>query len=114
MTLTDARPIGSDLSTSRAVTAVTVMFAVNGVLLGAFGGALPSLRERLDLSSSQIAVMLFVGGLAAITSMQVGGRLADAVSARKVALSGLPILVVAALVLAAAPTYSVALVGAVL
>jgi len=90
------------------------MFAVNGMLLGGFGGSLPSLRERLDLSSSQIAAMLFVGGLAAITSMQIGGRLADAVGARRVVLGGLPILIVAALVLAFAPTYPVAVVGGVL
>jgi len=104
----------TNLGAPRSAVAVTVMFAVNGMLLGGFGGSLPSLRERLDLSSSQIAAMLFVGGLAAITSMQIGGRLADAVGARRVVLGGLPILIVAALVLAFAPTYPVAVVGGVL
>ena len=54
------------------------MFAVNGMLLGGYGGSLPSLRERLDLDATQIAMMLFCGGVAGIVSMQIGGRLADA------------------------------------
>ena len=55
------------------------MFAVNGMLLGGFGGSLPSLRERLDLSAAQIAIMLFAAAWPAIISMQIGGRLADAI-----------------------------------
>ncbi len=102
------------LGDPRSAVAVTVMFAVNGMILGGFGGSLPSLRERLDLSSSQIAVLLFAGGIAAITSMQIGGRLADAVGARRVVLGGLPVLIVASLVLAFAPAYPVAVLGGLL
>ncbi|HEY5848567.1 MAG TPA: MFS transporter [Microlunatus sp.] len=114
MTVPVATRPTSALGTRRAAVAVTVMFAVNGMLLGGFGGSLPSLRERLDLSAAQIAIMLFAGGLAAITSMQIGGRLADALGARRIALSGLPVLIAAALVLAFAPTYGVAIAGAML
>lgn len=70
------------LSGNTAVTAVLLMFAVNGMLLGGYGGSLPSVRERLDLDATQIAIMLFCGGLAGIASMQIGGRLADAIGAR--------------------------------
>ena len=114
MTVPVATRPTSALGTRRAAVAVTVMFAVNGMLLGGFGGSLPSLRERLDLSAAQIAIMLFAGGLAAITSMQIGGRLADALGARRIALSGLPVLIAAAVVLAFAPTYGVAIAGAML
>lgn len=114
MTASVATRTTSALGTRRAAVAVTVMFAVNGMLLGGFGGSLPSLRERLDLSAAQIAIMLFAGGLAAITSMQIGGRLADALGARRIALSGLPILIAAAIVLAFAPTYGVAIAGGML
>lgn len=109
-----SRPASSSLGTTRAVLAVTVLFAVNGMLLGGFGGSLPSLRERLDLTASHIALMLFITGLAAITSMQIGGRLADSLGARRVALSGLPILIVAAVLLALAPSYGFAVAGGVL
>ena len=46
--------------------------------------------------------------------MQIGGRLADAVGARRVALAGLPILIVAACVLAFAPAYGFAVAGGML
>ena len=95
------------MGTKRAAVAVTVLFAVNGMLLGGYGGSLPSLRERLDLGATQIAILLFAGGLAAITSMQIGGRLADAVGARRVALAGLPVLILAAVLLACRPAYAV-------
>jgi hypothetical protein len=57
------------LAGGTAATAVFVMFAVNGMLLGCYGGSLPSVRERLDLDATQIAIMLFCGGVAGIVSM---------------------------------------------
>lgn len=107
-TVTPTPRVAAPLSSPTAVTAVLLMFAVNGMILGGYGGSLPSLRERLDLDATQIAAMLFAGGLAGIVSMQVGGRLADAIGARRVVLAGLPILIVAALVLAVAPSFPVA------
>ena len=112
-TLSPTRPT-VPLAGGTAATAVIVMFAVNGMLLGGYGGSLPSLRERLDLDATQIAIMLFCGGVAGIVSMQIGGRLADAVGARRVIFAGLPILVAASLVLAFASVYPVAILAAVL
>lgn len=89
------------------------MFAVNGMLLGGYGGALPSLRDKLGLDASMIAVALFCGGVSGIVSMQIGGRLADAIGARKIVLGVLPIMIAAVVVLGIAPSYPVALVGAV-
>ena len=100
------------LASLTSAVAVTVMFAVNGMLLGGYGGSLPSLRERLDLDATQIAIMLFGGGLAGIVSMQIGGRLADSIGARRVVFAGLPILIVAALTLAFAPSYPAAVAAA--
>jgi MFS family permease len=112
-TLSPTRP-AIPLAGGTAATAVIIMFAVNGMLLGGYGGSLPSLRERLDLDATQIAIMLFCGGVAGIISMQIGGRLADAIGARRVIFAGLPVLIVAALVLAFAPTYPVAILAAAL
>lgn len=112
-TLSPAQPL-APLARSRAAVAVIVMFAVNGMILGGYGGSLPSLRERLDLDATQIAIMLFCGGVAGITSMQIGGRLADSIGARRVVFAGLPILIVAALVLAVAPSFPFAVVAAAL
>jgi len=105
---------GTGLSGRRASVAVAGLFAVNGLLLGGYAGALPSLRSKLAIGDSQVALLLFCAGAAGIVSMQVGGRLADAVGARRVALTALPVLVVAAATIGLAPTTAVALVGMVL
>ncbi|HYI52817.1 MAG TPA: MFS transporter [Microlunatus sp.] len=112
-TLSPTRP-AIPLAGGTAATAVIVMFAVNGMLLGGYGGSLPSLRERLDLDATQIAIMLFCGGVAGIVSMQIGGRLADSIGARRVVFAGLPILIAASLVLAFAFSYPLAIVAALL
>ena len=102
------------LATRASAAAVTVMFAVNGMLLGGYGGSLPSLREKIGIDATQIAIMLFIGGLAGILSMQVGGRLADAIGARKVTLAVLPILIAASVTIGLAGNFAVAVLGAVL
>jgi MFS family permease len=102
------------LSTRLAAIAVTLMFVVNGAVIGGFGGALPSLRDKLGLDATQIAIMLFCGGAAAIGSMQIGGRLADSVGAREITLAALPLLTVGMITIGLAQVYAVAIVGAVL
>lgn len=102
------------LCSRTAAVAVTVLFAVNGLMLGGYGGSLPSLRAKLDLSFTEVAVLLFCGGAAGILSMQIGGRLADAIGARRVSLGAMPLIVAAALVFGLAPGYPQAVVGAVL
>ena len=99
------------LTSRTATVAVTTLFAVNGMLIGGNAGALPSLRDKLDISDTRVAVLLFCAGVAGIVSMQVGGRLADAIGARTVALAALPVLIAAAATIALAPTFAVALVG---
>jgi MFS family permease len=101
------------LSTRLAAIAVTLMFVVNGAVIGGFGGALPSLRDKLGLDATQIAIMLFCGGAAAIGSMQIGGRLADAVGAREITLAALPLLTVGMITIGLAQVYAVAIVGAI-
>jgi MFS family permease len=102
------------LARTRSVVAVGLLFALNGLIIGGYGGALPSIRERLDIDATQIAVLLFVAGLAGIVAMQVSGRLSDAIGARPVALAGLPLLIFAATTFALATRYPVAVTGAVL
>jgi MFS family permease len=107
-------PVSLPLTSRTAVTAVTLLFVVNGLLLGGYGGALPSLRDKLQIGATEIAVALFLAGAAGITSMQIGGRLADSLGARRVTLVGLPVLIAGAVVLGLAPTYVVAVIGAML
>ena len=113
-TLTSTEDIGARLARPRAVLAVALLFAVNGLIIGGYGGALPSIRERLGIDATGIAVLLFTAGLAGIVAMQIVGRLSDSLGARTVALAGLPLLIGAAVTFAFASTYPIALVGAVL
>ncbi len=111
---TPPQDLSARLAGTRSVVAVGLMFAVNGLIIGGYGGVLPSIRERLDIDATQIAILLFTGGLAGIVAMQIGGRLSDSIGARQVALTGLPFLVAAAVTFAFADTFPVAVAGAVL
>jgi MFS family permease len=102
------------LGRPRSVVAVALLFALNGLIIGGYGGALPSIRQRLDIDATQIAVLLFVAGLSGIAAMQVSGRLCDAIGARQVALAGLPLLIAAATMFAFATSYPFAVLGAAL
>jgi MFS family permease len=112
--MTTSSPVTNKLSTPVAAIAVTLMFVANGAVIGGFGGALPSLRDKLGLDATQIAIMLFCAGAAAIGSMQIGGRLADSIGAREVSLAALPLLIAGMITIGLAPVYPVAIVGTVL
>ncbi len=102
------------LARTPSVVAVALLFAVNALIIGGYGGALPSIREPLDLTATHIAVLLFTAGLAGIVAKQIGGRLADALGARHVALVGLALLVAAVTTFAPGNAFPVAVVAAVL
>jgi MFS family permease len=106
--------ITSPLSTPGSVRAVIGMFTVNGMIIGGYGAALPSLRDKLGMDATNLAILLFVCGLAGILSMQVGGRLADALGARKVTIAALPFLILAVVTFGLAPSYPLAILGGVL
>jgi MFS family permease len=107
-------PVSNQLSTRLAAIAVTLLFVVNGAMIGGFGGSLPSLRDKLGLDATQIAIMLFCGGAAAIGSMQIGGRLADAIGAREISLAAVPLLIVGMITFGLATVYPIAIIGGVL
>lgn len=89
MTATDTSPV---MSTRTAAVAVGLLFITNGALIGGVGGTLPALRERLDVSASGLSLLLFCLAASAVVSMQIGGRLADRIGARPVALCTLTLL----------------------
>lgn len=107
-TLANRTASPAPLATRSARAAVTVLFFVNGMILGGYAASLPALRQRLGLDTTDIAAMLLVGGLAGIVSMQIGGRLADGIGARPVAVTALPVLILGAITLGLAPAYPVA------
>jgi MFS family permease len=88
MTTTSPNP----MSTRTAAGAVFLLFVTNGLLIGGVGGSLPALRERLDIGAQGLSLLLFCLASSAVVSMQIGGRLADRIGARPVALVTLTLL----------------------
>jgi len=99
------------LGTRAAAVAVTALFAINGGLVGGFGGTLPAMRNRLDVGPQGVSALLFCFAGAAVLSMQIGGRLADKAGARLVSLVTAPTLAAGMLILAFARSLPVAIIG---
>ena len=112
--MTASATLTNQLTSRIAAIAVTLMFVVNGAVIGGFGGSLPSLRDKLGLDATQIAIMLFCGGAAAILAMQIGGRLADAIGAREITLAAVPFLIAGMITIGLAPVFGVAIIGGIL
>jgi MFS family permease len=81
------------VDTGRARTAVASTFVVNGIYTGAWGGALPALRSRVHTDATGVSLLLVVTAAAAIVSMQIGGRIADRIGARRPTLVSAAVLV---------------------
>jgi MFS family permease len=92
------------LSSPRAAAAVVLLFGYNGLVIGAYAASIPTLQARFQLAPPQLAVFFICMGLAGIASMQVSGRVADRLGARRVCIAILPILIVAILGIGLAPT----------
>jgi len=112
--MTTSAPPTNQLATRIAAVAVTLMFGVNGTVIGGYGGSLPSLRDKLGIDATHIAIMLFCAGAAAILAMQIGGRLADALGAREITLAALPLLIAGMITIGLAGNFTIAIIGVVL
>ena len=106
--MTTSIAVTNRLSTRLAAIAVTLMFVINGTVIGGYGGLLPSLRDKLGIDATHIAIMLFCAGAAAILAMQVGGRLADALGAREITLAAIPLLIAGMITIGLAPNFAIA------
>lgn len=102
------------LSSRKAVAAVVLLFCYNGVIIGAYAAAIPVLQARFSLTPQALSVVLITMGVAAITSMQISGRLSDRLGARRVSLAMIPLLLVGAAVIGQAGSMVWVFVGAVL
>jgi len=100
--------------TSRDFLAVAVLFMANGLVVGTFGGSLPGLKALHDLANGQIVGLLVAAAVFAVLSMNLSGPLADRVGARLPTMVGGSVMMLAAVVMGAAPGYAVLVIGAAL
>lgn len=96
------------------IRAVLMMFFVNGVMMGTWGGSLPGLRDRVGTDAAGIGVILFVSGLSGIVSMQIGWRISDRVTPRAPALVSGAVMSLGLLAAAVVPSYPTLVLTAVL
>jgi MFS family permease len=83
--------------------ALPALFAWFGVIMGSWVGRIPALRDGLQLSHSQLSLVLLMGGLGAVLSFPVSSRLMSRFGSRQAMLfSGLALLAVL-LAIGAAP-----------
>ena len=94
--------------------AVVNLFVYNGLVIGVYAASLAALRERLGLDAAGIAILLVCAGVAAITGMQLGGRMSDRIGARRIVLVCLPLLLVGLAVFGFATSYPMLIVGGLL
>ncbi|SNC73432.1 Fucose permease [Kytococcus aerolatus] len=100
--------------TLQSAPQVATIFVVNGFLIGLWGGLLASVRDRAGLAAGDISVLLVVTGCCAAVSMQVAGRLADRIGARRPTLLGACGMMLALTVLAGATSWPLVLLAAAL
>jgi MFS family permease len=106
------KPPADTTGSTRDLLAVAVLFAGNGLMVGTLGGTLPGQQVRLDLGRNEISGLLVTAALFAVLSMNLSGPVADRVGARMPTLVGGAVMLVASLVMGAAPSYPVLLLGA--
>ena len=59
--------------TRAARAAVTVIFLLNGLLLGSWAARIPAIKERLDLGEAALGLALGLVALGALVAMPVSG-----------------------------------------
>lgn len=96
--------VRTTLNSPRAVAAVVALFSYNGLVIGTYAAAIPSLQAKFGLTPQTISLLFVCIGLAAIASMQVTGRLSDRFGARRVTLGMIPFLAVGILAIGQAPS----------
>ena len=98
------------LDSPRAVAAVILLFAYNGLVVGVYAASIPILRDKIGLDPNHMAILFVVTGLAAVATMQLSGRIADTYGARRICLAMILPLMIAAVGYALVDSYPLLLV----
>jgi fucose permease len=94
--------------------AVTVIFLLNGLLLGSWAARIPAVKERLDLGEAQLGLALGLVALGALVAMPVSGWMSARDGSRRTTRFAFVVCCVAVPLPALAPSYALMLPGALL
>jgi MFS family permease len=96
---------------SRALTSVAVQFFVNGLVVASFVPRLPEIRDRIDVSTGVLGVLLACGGVAGFAGSAMVGPLISRLGTRRLLIGAGVVLVAALAVVGLATTPVVFLAG---
>lgn len=82
------------------------MFTLFGMMMGSWAGRIPALREGVNVSHSELSMVLLCGGLGALLSQPISSRLMSSLGARKTAYYACQALLGVLLCIGAAPSVS--------
>ena len=104
-------PVGPQPGDNRALLSVAVQFFVNGLVVASFVPRLPEIRDRIDVSTGTLGVLLAVGSAAGLLGSLTVGRFIERFGTRRVLIGGALVLVSALAVVGLATTPLVFLLG---
>lgn len=96
---------------ARALKSVAVQFFVNGLVVASFVPRLPEIRDRIDVSTGVLGVLLAFGGVAGFAGSATVGPLISRFGTRRVLIGAGAVLVSALAVIGLATTPAVFVVG---
>ncbi|WP_446665136.1 MFS transporter [Flexivirga sp. B27] len=88
MTMTDRAAVSSPARPDpaqirRAITAVTVMFALNGAAFATFAARLPDIKSLLHLSAAGLGLFLISGSIGSVLGLPMSGWIVGRLGARR-------------------------------
>jgi MFS family permease len=92
------------LAARRARGAVACTFGVTGVLYGSWAARVPAIRHRLDLSDSELGLVLACIALGSVVAMPLAGAITHRVGSRRMMRVGITVACGANAIIALAPT----------
>jgi len=104
-------PVGPQPGDNRALLSVAVQFFVNGLVVASFVPRLPEIRDRIDVSTTTLGVLLAMGSAAGLLGSVTVGRFIERFGTRHVLIGGALALVSALALIGVATTPAVFLVG---
>ena len=88
----------------RARAAVTVVFALSGLVFGSWASRIPAVRDRLSVSDGELGLVLGAMSLGAIVAMPVAGVLSARLGSRTTTRAALGLTAIVAGLITAAPS----------
>src|SRR6195256_1067995 len=95
----------------RALLAVAGQFFVNGAMTASFIARAPQIRDRIGVEVDEFGLLLTVASMFGLLGSLVAGRLIHAVNTKRVLQAGAVVMVVSLLVIGAARSPAVWLIG---